>query len=365
MRILFLVRSLHLAGAERQLTVLAQGLRTRGHFVGVAVLYGGGELEAELLRAGVPIYTLRKRSRWDLFSPFVRIISLVRANSFEVIHGYMTVGNLLAFVVTALFSPAKRVAGIRASQFSSDDLDWITRTAIFVERKLFRYFHLVICNSKKAMSDFSSFLDPTKTHCISNGIDCELFDIDHEAGFALRETWAIPNGAPVLGAVMRADRLKDAQTLFQVSRAFLAVVPSGYVLVVGQLTKKWRDEIDNCEQSARFVLLGRITNMRAAYNAMSVLLLCSTSEGFPNVIAEALACGTKCVTTDVGDAAGIVLNKTRIVPVGDVSALTSAVISCVLATDNPFELRESIVKRYDQKILVDHAEKLLSTILIS
>ena len=42
-------------------------------------------------------------------------------------------------------------------------------------------------------------------------------------------------------------------------------------------------------------------DMRAVYNALDVFCSASSSEGFPNVIGEAMACARNCVVTDVGD----------------------------------------------------------------
>jgi hypothetical protein len=56
----FLMRSLDLGGAQRQLIELATGLHRSNGQVKVLVFYGGGELEADLLKRGVKVQSLAK-----------------------------------------------------------------------------------------------------------------------------------------------------------------------------------------------------------------------------------------------------------------------------------------------------------------
>jgi glycosyltransferase involved in cell wall biosynthesis len=61
-------------------------------------------------------------------------------------------------------------------------------------------------------------------------------------------------------------------------------------------------------------------------SAADVFCLASSREGWPNVVHEALACGTPAVATDVG-AVPEIISSSRIglvVPPGDVRALTAA-----------------------------------------
>jgi len=62
-------------------------------------------------------------------------------------------------------------------------------------------------------------------------------------------------------------------------------------------------------------------------SAFDVLCSSSVAEGFSNVVGEAMACGTPCVVTDVGDSARVVAECGTVVPPSAPRALSDALLS--------------------------------------
>ena len=70
---------------------------------------------------------------------------------------------------------------------------------------------------------------------------------------------------------------------------------------------------------------GASREMPAVYNALTVMALSSTDEGFPNVLGEAMACGIPCVATRSGDSERLVGDPEAVVDPGDEVALAGAI----------------------------------------
>jgi len=116
-----------------------------------------------------------------------------------------------------------------------------------------------------------------------------------------------------------ATFIRAASIIARESRAHFVLVGRG-VPESGAL----RRLIRSVELEPRVTLLAERTDIAEVTAALDLNVSSSVSEGFPNVLLEAMACGVPSVATDAGDSALVLSDAARIVPTGDPAALAAA-----------------------------------------
>lgn len=366
MRILFLARALTLGGAERQLVVLARGLAARGHDVTLATLYPGGPLEPELAGSSVTLTDLGKRRRWEALGVLHRLRRLVAERRPDVVHGYLTVPNLLALLAAGGRDGPAVVFGLRASDMAMAEYDRLARLTHALEGWAGRRATLAITNSAagRAVALARGFPE-ARLVVIPNGIDLLRFRPDPAARARVRAAWGIAEGVPLIGHVGRIDPMKDHATFLRALARLPAAAATARAVVLAAGDAAARAGLEALAASlglaGRVAILPAEPDPSAAYNGFD--LLCSSSawgEGFPNVVAEAMACGTPAVVTDVGDAAQLVGPWGRVAPPADPAALAAGLASVLEAGPAPRHLVRAGIEAYSPERLAERTEAALA-----
>jgi len=369
MKVCFLLRSLNYGGVETQLVVLAKGLRERGHDVLVATFYSGGPLEKELREAGVLILPLHKRGRWDILVFLLRLIKILRKERPDILHSYLYEPNLVAAMVKPILNNTKLIWGIASSWMDSTSISGLGKVSFDLNRLLSRFPAAIVSNSQ-AGCDYHQFVGwpVEKMKVIRNGIDVERFCPDPEARVRVRSEWGITEGQKLIGIAARLDPLKDHPIFLQAAASLAREWKNVRFVCIGDGPEDYRSTLREMGiklgLGELLIWAGEREDMPAVYNALDIAINCSYSEGLSNVIGEAMACGVRCVVTNVGDSAWVVGGMGEVVPPKDSVALADAIQRLLnQKTYDPAQIRRRIVNELSANSLVTNTEHVLSALL--
>jgi glycosyltransferase involved in cell wall biosynthesis len=117
----------------------------------------------------------------------------------------------------------------------------------------------------------------------------------------------------------------------------------------------------------RIIWAGFRRDLPAVYSALDVATLSSAyGEGFPNAVAEAMACGVPCVATDVGDTARILSDLGHVVPPKNPEALAGGWLEALGLEDNrrlQSRRRRRIEDEYGLDRMIVRTEQALAALL--
>jgi glycosyltransferase involved in cell wall biosynthesis len=329
-RVLHLITGLNTGGAETALYRLLGGTDLRRFPSVVVSLTGEGDLGPRIRALGVPVHALGMGggAGRTLAAP-ARLLRLVRRERPDVLQSWLYHADLLGTAAARLGGVRALAWNLRCSQPAPGVSAQAPPPLLRLLRALSRIPDVVVANAR-AGRDFHAALGyrPRAWKLIPNGIDLDAFGPSPELRARTRHALGIGAEVPVVGMVARYDPLKDHETFLRAAAALRArrgdvvFVLAGRDVTDGNAALAARVEALGLCGAVR--LLGPRTDVAALYPAFDVATLTSLAEGFPNVLAEAMACGVPCAATDAGDAAVVLGATGPVVPPGEPEAMAAA-----------------------------------------
>lgn len=272
--------------------------------------------------------------RRGVLSPnqLLRLVWWLRDSRAHIVQTWMYHANLIGGIVARLAGHLPVVWGIHHTNL---DPRQNKRHTIWTAQMCARLSHKIpnriVCCSEIARQVLGRLgYARRKMLVIPNGFDLSQFHPDVQARTSLRRELGIPEEAPLIGVAARFHPLKGHRNFVEAAALLHAVCPDVHFVLCGRNVDRENAELtgwihqggaglsDVCH------LLGVREDMPRFFAAIDVATSPSVSEAFPNVIGEAMASGTPCVVTNVGDSATLVGDTGRVVPAGDPHALADA-----------------------------------------
>jgi len=320
MKVLHIVTSLEQGGAQAVLFRLTTAGSSRVNHE-IISLTDDGFYGPKLRAADVPVQSIGL-GRGSISIP--AIVSLYRAikkSDPDLIQTWMYHADLVGGVVARFAGVGNVIWGIRNSDLSTRGSKLTTRLVARLCALLSALIPkaIVSCSQSGRAIHQALGYQSDRFYVIPNGFDTEVFAPKPHSRAHLRQELGLGEKEKVLGMVARWDSQKDFPNLLAAMRIVWARYPEVRLLLAGSgilaTNKELITLIQGADGEARTLLLGPLEDVPKLMNCIDVLVLSSRfGEAFPNVIGEAMACGTPCVVTDVGDSAHVVGQAGWVVP---------------------------------------------------
>jgi len=351
-RVLHVISGLKTGGAEKTLHRLIVETRHSGWSHIVIALTPAGDMGQRLREDRIDLIVFDfKRAP---LSEFLRLLSLMRKSRPDVVQTWMYHADLIGGLAAKLSGTRAIAWGIRHSNLPHDK----TRVSVRIVARFCAWLSpwvpaaIVSCSEEAARVHKRLGYRGEKFVVIPNGFDLSRFAPNERARGSLREEWGIGEGQQLVGFVARWDPQKDHPNLLAALAQVARSRPDLRCALVGRGMDTGNEALSELVKmrglQRNVILAGPREDVPTVMNALDLHVLSSMSEAFPNTVAEAMACGTPCVVTGVGDAALIVGDAGWVVPPRNPIALGDAIETALvrIARDG----RDTVAHRCRQRI---------------
>ncbi len=330
MRIVYVLNSLGVGGAERQVLALASRMLQRGHHVALMVLLPPSPQD---LRTALTVtYLDLTRSPDSVVRGLARASTFLQAFKPDLLHSHNFHGNVIARLLRLKYRRAKLISTIH----NVYEGGWLRMLAYRLSDPLAT---ATVAVSTAAAERFIRLKAVSNSKCsvLANGIDLDEFVPDAQRRADTREQLGI-HGEFVWLAIGRRTQAKDfpnlLQSFGQVSAGSLATEPPAVRLWIAGADRPLQEALPTGAGAALppqasdcIQWLGLRRDIPALLDAADGFVLSSAWEGMPLALGEAMAMMKPCVATDVGGVRELAGEAAVVVPPKDADALSAAMLA--------------------------------------
>lgn len=365
MRVLTVIDSLAVGGAEQSLAMVTPHLVRRGVDMHVAYLTDRPGIHRQLISAGAELHSLagpggRPGAATRTFGLIRRLRpDLVHTTLFEADVAGRTAAWLLRVPVVSSFvtesygpehvgNPEYRPWKVRGARVAD------AATARLVTR-----FHAVSHASADIMADRLR-IARDKVDIIPRGRDPEALGTrSPERRQRVRSELGLGADTPVILAAARHFHVKGLDVLVAALPKVLAAVPDAQLIIAGRegpATAEIRSLITRGDVGASTRLLGYRSDVPDLMCAADVFVLSSRAEGSPGVLIEAMALEIPAIASDIPSArelAGATGSAIELTPPDSIDELARAVAGLITDRERAADLAAAGRQRFLDRYTID------------
>ena len=325
-KILHVITTLEPGGAEIMLCKILSRMDRSKFTHAVVSLTDRGRVADEIRALGIPVYSLGMVRGVPNPLALFRLMRIIKAEKPTILQTWLYHSDLLGVVAGKLMRIPVILWNIRCSELGGKDRSPLLWLVLKILAILSRLPAAIVTNSQagRLVSERLGYRSG-KWVIIPNGFDLDLFRPSEESRRDVRRELGLDSDTPLIGLVARFHAMKDHTTFLEAAAKLRAIQPGVHFVLAGKDVSienpVLKEQVDSLNLGRRVHLMGERLDIPAITASLDIATCSSYTEGFPNVIGEAMACGIPCVATDVGDCRNIIGDTGIIVPSRDPQAL--------------------------------------------
>ena len=360
-KVLHIISSMGIGGAERQLLELIEENKSHG----ICQLVPNNIWGKKFLENKHRFFHLGMRRGFPDPRSIINLKKIIDVFEPQIIHTWMYHASLMEAILRKLGNNRNipLIWGMRCSNMDTSYYSTQLKIVIKACKFLSSVPNIIISNSTAGDLFHKSLgFNGNNTKIIPNGINTKKFSPNFEYREELRKQWKIPLSIRVFLCVARVDPMKDHTTLLEAFTNVRNIFKDIILILVGNKTEAF-DHVDGV------IALGENYRLEKIYPAADFIISSSAfGEGFSNSIAEGMSAGLIPIATKVGDAESIINGHGFLVPCRDVKALSEAIKKVLEIDEKSLEsrkcgVRNQIVERFSKSRMLKSYDKIYNDLI--